>query len=146
MIRRPPISTRTDTLFPYTTLVRSWLKRVRSVTGVPLLFLLVVKPHDDGCPHFHILMHEQDSPVLKALLEEQWRSGFSHWRLVKNEDPRSVYYACKYLTKSHQTRVRASRRYGQAHLVSRTTERMERVTRLMPVGLPPVEEIGRAHV
>src|SRR3546814_5331564 len=26
MIRRPPISTRTDTLFPYTTLVRSWSK------------------------------------------------------------------------------------------------------------------------
>src|SRR3546814_8159968 len=27
MIRRPPISTRTDTLFPYTTLVRSWLDK-----------------------------------------------------------------------------------------------------------------------
>src|SRR3546814_3414121 len=28
MIRRPPISTRTDTLFPYTTLFRSFMKRV----------------------------------------------------------------------------------------------------------------------
>src|SRR3546814_8080040 len=28
MIRRPPISTRTDTLFPYTTLFRSIVKRV----------------------------------------------------------------------------------------------------------------------
>src|SRR3546814_14124913 len=28
MIRRPPISTRTDTLFPYTTLFRSWLGMV----------------------------------------------------------------------------------------------------------------------
>src|SRR3546814_7330870 len=27
MIRRPPRSTRTDTLFPYTTLFRSWLKQ-----------------------------------------------------------------------------------------------------------------------
>src|SRR3546814_20705920 len=27
MIRRPPRSTRTDTLFPYTTLFRSWKKR-----------------------------------------------------------------------------------------------------------------------
>src|SRR3546814_12169701 len=27
MIRRPPRSTRTDTLFPYTTLFRSWLSR-----------------------------------------------------------------------------------------------------------------------
>src|SRR3546814_7144930 len=31
MIRRPPRSTRTDTLFPYTTLVRSDLRRVRLI-------------------------------------------------------------------------------------------------------------------
>src|SRR3546814_20531136 len=42
MIRRPPRSTRTDTLFPYTTLFRSaWLRR-RSGTGIirhqPLAF------------------------------------------------------------------------------------------------------------
>src|SRR3546814_10016584 len=30
MIRRPPRSTRTDTLFPYTTLFRSWPKRSRT--------------------------------------------------------------------------------------------------------------------
>src|SRR3546814_8453044 len=30
MIRRPPRSTRTDTLFPYTTLFRSWWHYVRS--------------------------------------------------------------------------------------------------------------------
>src|SRR3546814_18789346 len=40
MIRRPPRSTRTDTLFPYTTLFRSWKDGVRaylgySVTGFP---------------------------------------------------------------------------------------------------------------
>src|SRR3546814_13050673 len=29
MIRRPPRSTRTDTLFPYTTLFRSWADKVR---------------------------------------------------------------------------------------------------------------------
>src|SRR3546814_14280331 len=28
MIRRPPRSTRTDTLFPYTTLFRSWLRKL----------------------------------------------------------------------------------------------------------------------
>src|SRR3546814_8474199 len=32
MIRRPPISTRTDTLFPYTTLVRSY-SSIRSTAG-----------------------------------------------------------------------------------------------------------------
>src|SRR3546814_9999387 len=34
MIRRPPRSTRTDTLFPYTTLFRSWL---HSREGAPFL-------------------------------------------------------------------------------------------------------------
>src|SRR3546814_8779995 len=36
MIRRPPRSTRTDTLFPYTTLFRSWQGRaVRIASGYP---------------------------------------------------------------------------------------------------------------
>src|SRR3546814_11257522 len=33
MIRRPPRSTRTDTLFPYTTLFRSWLVRINLAEG-----------------------------------------------------------------------------------------------------------------
>src|SRR3546814_5804078 len=36
MIRRPPRSTRTDTLFPYTTLFRSRLKKVTREQAVPL--------------------------------------------------------------------------------------------------------------
>src|SRR3546814_8137013 len=35
MIRRPPRSTRTDTLFPYTTLFRSWQLRCRHDAGRP---------------------------------------------------------------------------------------------------------------
>src|SRR3546814_17334280 len=61
MIRRPPRSTRTDTLFPYTTLFRSvtyrrpeigppgprvdWRNRIRalgSVSGILILFLVVI--------------------------------------------------------------------------------------------------------
>src|SRR3546814_12059073 len=34
MIRRPPRSTRTDTLFPYTTLFRSLANDIRTYTGV----------------------------------------------------------------------------------------------------------------
>src|SRR3546814_20084825 len=34
MIRRPPGSTRTDTLFPYTTLFRSWYAASRAVRSV----------------------------------------------------------------------------------------------------------------
>src|SRR3546814_1011450 len=35
MLRRPPRSTRTDTLFPYTTLFRSFELRPRIAVGVP---------------------------------------------------------------------------------------------------------------
>src|SRR3546814_6008267 len=35
MIRRPPIPTRTDTLFPYTTLFRSLRQKLSSVTILP---------------------------------------------------------------------------------------------------------------
>src|SRR3546814_10644845 len=37
MIRRPPRSTRTDTLFPYTTLFRSLVRRSRHVVGGSVL-------------------------------------------------------------------------------------------------------------
>src|SRR3546814_265305 len=40
MIRRPPRSTRTDTLFPYTTLVRSGLSNFQVVEAVKLLYIV----------------------------------------------------------------------------------------------------------
>src|SRR3546814_6612609 len=40
MIRRPPRSTRTDTLFPYTTLFRSW--SIWIVTAVPIAALSLI--------------------------------------------------------------------------------------------------------
>src|SRR3546814_8542399 len=43
MIRRPPRSTRTDTLFPYTTLFRSRISPFRSVP------VMVVHPGHAGC-------------------------------------------------------------------------------------------------
>src|SRR3546814_14921490 len=47
MIRRPPRSTRTDTLFPYTTLFRSYLHRRGRVGGgvVTRLAATFAKPH-----------------------------------------------------------------------------------------------------
>src|SRR3546814_20599247 len=45
MIRRPPRSTRTDTLFPYTTLFRSFARSRQSPNPVaPQLFEITVKP------------------------------------------------------------------------------------------------------
>src|SRR3546814_11064965 len=46
MIRRPPRSTRTDTLFPYTTLFRSSARRFPSLQGVDL-----GQNRVDGQPH-----------------------------------------------------------------------------------------------
>lgn len=99
--------------------VTRWLKRVRKESGAKLRYLLVVEPHQDGFPHFHMLLHEVTiTPVPKRILEAQWSYGFSSWRLVPNGEMRQVSYVCKYLTKSAQTRVRASRHYGQLKLHS----------------------------
>src|SRR3546814_16175151 len=52
MIRRPPRSTRTDTLFPYTTLFRSGAADARRV------FTLLV--HADGAIHAVVDHHDDD--------------------------------------------------------------------------------------
>ena len=97
--------------------VTRWLKRVRFVSKAPLRYLLVVEAHADGFPHFHLLLHETSlAQVSKRTLEDQWTYGFSSWRLVPVGDMRQVTYVCKYLTKSAQTRVRASRHYGQLNV------------------------------
>src|SRR3546814_13150911 len=53
-IRRPPRSTRTDTLFPYTTLFRS-IDKKQMVVGIPLesydQTLFSVAPEFDRTPH-----------------------------------------------------------------------------------------------
>ena len=109
--------------------VTKWLKRVRAERGVPLRYLLVCEAHKDGFPHYHLLIHEPALPVTERILRKQWRIGFSHFRLVDQNDPRVAGYVCKYLTKDALTRVRASVRYGREQLVARSTERLQSVTR-----------------
>src|SRR3546814_6803449 len=43
MLRRPPRSTRTDTLLPYTTLFRSWIGEVETAVRhrLPILFVIL---------------------------------------------------------------------------------------------------------
>lgn len=103
-----------------------WLKRVRSVAKGPLRYLLVAEEHKTGDPHLHVLLHEFGEPITKRELENQWRYGFSHWRLV-GEDQRAASYVCKYLSKDLRTRVRASIGYGQPDMVRLLTERIERM-------------------
>lgn len=98
--------------------VTRWLKRVRKQSGANLRYLLVCEPHKDGFPHFHLLLHERGQPVTKRVLESQWTYGHSHWRLVPTGEVAQVGYVCKYITKSAQTRIRASRHYGQPQAVN----------------------------
>src|SRR3546814_18339773 len=54
MLRRPPRSTRTDTLFPYTTLFRSSLQTDgRSITHTISPLLLLQSPADNGRSEEH---------------------------------------------------------------------------------------------
>jgi len=94
--------------------VTRFMKRVRFESKASLRYLLVVEPHKDGFPHYHLLLHETGPvQVSKRVLERQWGLGVSHWRLVDREDPRQAGYVCKYVNKSAEVRIRASRHYGQ---------------------------------
>src|SRR3546814_2799869 len=74
MIRRPPRSTRTDTLFPYTTLFRSWEGRyitvqqqgtwesVSRARGIHAAVILAIEEAADGR---HVILVEQYRVPLK---------------------------------------------------------------------------------
>lgn len=94
--------------------VTKWFKRVRkSHADNSLRYLLVAEAHKDGFPHFHLLLHERGQPVTKRTLEAQWSIGHSHWRLVPAGNETQVRYVTKYIAKDFQTRVRASKSYGE---------------------------------
>jgi len=92
-----------------------YLKRIRKASGAKLRYLLVCEKHKSGLPHWHILLSEAlaDEPVRHSTLTEQWPHGFTRWKLVDAHDNRAAHYACKYLSKSADARVRASVGYGQ---------------------------------
>src|SRR3546814_20021395 len=63
MIRRPPRSTRTDTLFPYTTLFRSqitdpWTLRPETVLRISSLNKTQAKPNPDGSYTYVIALQD----------------------------------------------------------------------------------------
>src|SRR3546814_13700357 len=69
MIRRPPRSTRTDTLFPYTTLFRSYddlrpfVRRLMTQMEEDLctrLEWVAVDHYNTGHPHSHIILRGKD--------------------------------------------------------------------------------------
>lgn len=94
--------------------VTKWLKRVRKESGAKLRFILVAEAHKSGKPHYHCLIHEVSgsAPIRKRTLQDQWKLGFTQFRLVEEGESRAARYVCKYLTKSAKARVRASVAYG----------------------------------
>lgn len=93
-------------------LLTPYLKRVRKESGAVIRYILVAERHKSGLPHYHGLIHEVGLPVRKRTLVDQWRSGFSSHKLVKDENLRVAAYVAKYLSKSNEARVRASIGYG----------------------------------
>lgn len=98
--------------------ITRYVKRVRKQSGAPLRYLFVTEKHKTGLPHFHALFHETNPamPLRKAVLKEQWKLGFTRFKLV--ETPSAAWYLCKYLSKEQATRVRGSLFYGRNDLKS----------------------------
>src|SRR3546814_8394593 len=70
MIRRPPRSTRTDTLFPYTTLFRS-LCDIRLVDDANYPWLIVVPRVVDACELFDLDSHQRGALIEEIVCAEQ---------------------------------------------------------------------------
>src|SRR3546814_11326949 len=78
MIRRPPRSTRTDTLFPYTTLFRSWQGR-GPAAGAPGVFGAADADRDHGVPDR--ARSEEHTSELQSLM----RISYAVFCLKKNK-------------------------------------------------------------
>src|SRR3546814_7103173 len=111
MIRQPPRSTRTDTLFPYTTLFRSALvvPRLRSGIGQQLGEALLALRGDPVDPpaaaragsrhHLGLLdRSEEHTSELQSLM----RSSYAVICLKQKISQRPNYHNCKHSVQNHQ--------------------------------------------
>src|SRR3546814_20385095 len=102
MIRRPPRSTRTDTLFPYTTLFRSVSVSAAAflAADVPAAPLLITEGHDNAVQRVdlalrrrHALEHlAQVAQHGRALLRRAQEAGLVELRLQPLEDMHKHYF------------------------------------------------------
>src|SRR3546814_1520041 len=94
MIRRPPRSTRTDTLFPYTTLFRSRGRKSSGSAHSPFPFVLSLSKDRT----FHLQAREKGQPFDKLRANGN-RGGF--WRLSPFDACRPRALACKRRSHEH---------------------------------------------
>lgn len=91
-------------------------KRLRKA-GHKFSYLVAIERHKDGEPHVHWLLHEQERPIRKRDLQEQWPAGYTKVELVGGRSRKSAapekaaFYVVKYLSKDVQARQMASRNY-----------------------------------
>lgn len=103
---------------------RRYWARLRKA-GHRFKYFLVFERHKSGLPHMHFLLHEESSPILKRVLQEQWPWGFSKPKLVggRSRDAahplKAAWYVVKYLSKSTQSRQIASKGYKPARACRR---------------------------
>src|SRR3546814_12169034 len=86
MIRRPPRSTRTDTLFPYTTLFRSWFDRKFGFARINA----GRKTSDPHSPH----VIDKDTELIRLVHIKTHRGGIEFRRIMRLEPGRLVCEQC----------------------------------------------------
>src|SRR3546814_4936396 len=122
MIRRPPRSTRTDTLFPYTTLFRS----MRPIFGI------IVNPY----PFFG------SRKEINMMTERKPRASHSRANLTKNIHQvflsRDLHYIGREPPSDHQAMKDALKAADLVAVAVATGEE--------PADMSAVSKIGRAHV
>lgn len=101
------IAARDRIIYPH---IQRMLKRVRKNTGAACRTLCVCEAHENGLPHYHLLVHVNSGAIAYRDLDGEWSLGFSKWRLAPDDG--AALYLAKYLSKSITTRVRASMDYG----------------------------------
>src|SRR3546814_17021703 len=127
MIRRPPISTRTDTLFPYTTLFRSWTPKILKVlesTRTPATFFVI---GENALEHPGLLQrivadgdeignHTYDHPNLATWSEEPTRLQLNATqRLVQRSEERRVGKECVSTCRSRWTTYHQRKKINKAY-------------------------------
>src|SRR3546814_18647611 len=96
MIRRPPRSTRTDTLFPYTTLFRSHLDACQTITGNHPVKSLAGIYADSFTDHSEKLLELSRITVAdawftkKSFIDAVCGAGFQFVGRMRDEDRKSV--------------------------------------------------------
>src|SRR3546814_1138759 len=92
MIRRPPRSTRTDTLFPYTTLFRSFDKVAAEIAALPGQTGFLVAELDGGAIR----------PLASAHADRQFATGRSEEHTSELQSLMSISYAVFCLKKKNE--------------------------------------------